>query len=83
MIKNLADQSRYISKENYFMSTLEAINYIPPFFALVIKSFQMLESSQTTNNICIMFWGLDGSTWLEMETIYSKLISVPSQQVSP
>lgn len=46
------------------MFTLEAINYLPPpfFFALVIKSFQMLESSQTTNNICIMFWGLAGST---------------------
>lgn len=62
MIENLADQSTYISKEKYFMSTMEAINYPPLFFAFVIKSFQMLESSQTTNNICIMFWGLDGST---------------------
>jgi hypothetical protein len=27
MIENLADQSVYVTKEKYFVSTLEAINY--------------------------------------------------------
>lgn len=57
---------------------LEAINYHPP-FTFIIKSFQIWERSQTANNICMMFWGLDGSTWIEMETICSKLISMPRQ----